>query len=155
MRGVGLIPRQVGWILTLLVLATGCGDVSSKEEIRNVQIQQSWEFQPGDTIAGHRVAGSLGDISLELNGGNVYAPFDGRVQPNTIQGCVIFSSPDVPAYVFRLCDLKQPKLGQVKQGEKIGTANFLQFAALRRQPDGKWAMVEPAGDILQRTLQPQ
>jgi hypothetical protein len=48
--------------------------------------------------------------------------------------------------------MSRPQLGEIKQGQAIGSANYLQFAALRRQPDGKWAMVEPASDILQRTL---
>jgi hypothetical protein len=98
------------------------------------------------------VAGSLGDISIQLDGAKVYAPFDGLVQPNNVGECVIFSSPDVPAYLFRLCGMSRPRLGEIKQGRAIGSANYLQFAALRRQPDGKWAMVEPASDILQRTL---
>ncbi|HEY9620874.1 MAG TPA: hypothetical protein V6C78_10915 [Crinalium sp.] len=138
--------------VTLLVLTAGCNALQSNESVRVVQIQQAWELQPGDTIAGHPVAGSLGDISIQLDGAKVYAPFDGLVQPNNVGECVIFSSPDVPAYLFRLCGMSRPRLGEIKQGRAIGSANYLQFAALRRQPDGKWAMVEPASDILQRTL---
>jgi hypothetical protein len=138
--------------VTLLVLTAGCNALQSNESVRVVQIQQAWELQPGDTIAGHPVAGSLGDISIQLDGAKVYAPFDGLVQPNNVGECVIFSSPDVPAYLFRLCGMSRPQLGEIKQGQAIGSANYLQFAALRRQPDGKWAMVEPASDILQRTL---
>ncbi len=138
--------------VALLGLTAGCSALKSDESVRVVQIQQAWELQPGDAIAGHPVAGSLGDISIELDGAKVYAPFDGLVQPNNVGECVIFSSPDVPAYLFRLCGIGRPRLGEIKQGQVIGAANYLQFAALRRQPDGKWAMVEPASDILQRTL---
>jgi hypothetical protein len=81
----------------------------------------------------------------------VYAPFAGKVEPHR-EDCVVFSSPEVPAYLLRLCGVRRPKLGQVQQGEAIASAEFLQFAALRRQPDGKWAMVEPSTDVLERTL---
>lgn len=156
MQGIWSISKKIGLILAIVLLTTACTSFSSPEEsVRTLQIQQAWELQPGDTIAGHRVAGSLGDVSIDLNGDKVYAPFDGRVQPNTIEGCIVFSSAEVPAYLFRLCGVRHPKLGEIKQGDAIGSANYLQFAALRRQPDGKWAMVEPASDILQRTLNPQ
>lgn len=141
-------------LLGLAILGAGCSTTPSVP-VRPVPVQQNWELQPGKMIGKHRVAGGLGDISIEVGGDRVYAPFDGFLQPNDIEGCFIFSSPDVPAYLFRLCGLKQPKLGQVQQGDQIGSADFLQFAALRRQPDGKWTMVEPASDVLQRTLVPQ
>lgn len=143
------------WLLIAVALsATGCSALLPADEpIQKIQIQQEWELQPGTSIAGHRIAGSLGDVTVEMKGGRIYAPFNGRVQPNDLAGCVLFSSPDVPAYVFRLCGVRRPRLGVVKQGDAIGSANFLEFAALRRQPDGKWAMVEPARDILERTLQ--
>lgn len=158
MRGISLAIskfifklRQVGLALALLLSVTGCTNRPS-EAVRAIQIYQDWELAPGDAIAGHLVLGGLGDISIELKGASVYAPFDGRVQPN-VKGCVIFSTPQIPAYLFRLCGLKRPTLGQVSQGEAIGSGNYLQFAALRRQPDGRWALVEPAVDILERTLE--
>jgi len=156
MRDIGLaiskfIFRKVSLVLALLLSIAGCTSRST-EEVRAIQIYQDWELAPGDAIAGHLVLGGLGDISIELKGDSVYAPFDGRVQPN-VKGCVIFSTPQIPAYLFRLCGLKRPTLGQVSQGEAIGSGNYLQFAALRRQPDGRWALVEPALDILERTLE--
>lgn len=151
--GFSRVVRHVVCVVVLMLLAGGCSVNNAKEPTRVVQIQQTWQMQPGDRVGGHRVAGGLGDISIELNGDSVYAPFDGRVQPN-VQGCVIFSSPDIPAYLFRMCGLKHPKLGAVEEGVAIGSANYFQFAALRKQPDGKWAMVEPARDFLERTLQP-
>lgn len=157
MRGIGSVfNRPVGVLVMLSVLAgciAGCSRPGSEEPIRTVTIQQSWELQPGDEVGGYTITGSLGDVSIALNGGTVYAPFDGRVQPNDIPNCLIYSSPEVPAYVFRLCGLESPQLGPVRQGAVIGKGKYLQFAALRRQPDGTWAMVEPSGDILQRALQ--
>jgi hypothetical protein len=156
MRDIGLaiskfIFRKLSVALALLFALTGCTN-QSPESARMIQIYQSWELEPGDAIANHRVMGGLGDISIELRGSSVYAPFDGRVQPN-VKGCVIFSTPQIPAYLFRLCGLKRPVLGPINQGEAIGSGNYLQFAALRRQPDGRWALVEPGIDILERTLE--
>jgi hypothetical protein len=154
MPGIGSVSNKLirmGWLALLLV--AGCNRFGASEPVRSLQVQQNWELQPGDTVAGYRIAGSLGDVSVELNGGTVYAPFDGKVQPNDIQGCLIYSSPEIPAYLFRLCGLRSPKLGDVKQGDAIGNGNYLQFAALRRQPEGTWAIVEPASDILERALQ--
>ncbi|NEQ31045.1 MAG: hypothetical protein F6K04_08580, partial [Leptolyngbya sp. SIO4C5] len=60
--------------------------------------------------------------------------------------------PEVPAYLFRLCGLKNARLGDIKAGNQVGTGETLQFAALRKQPDGSWALVEPAVDVLERTV---
>ncbi|MGI0489698.1 hypothetical protein ACN4EK_30130 [Pantanalinema rosaneae CENA516] len=119
----------------------------------SVQVYQQWELQPGDKIAGYRVVGGLGDISIALNGQSVYAPFYGQTQRDERQ-CVFFSSPDVPAYLFRFCGLDHPRLGNVSQGEPMGKATIVQFATLRKQPNGTWAIVEPSKRILERTLKP-
>lgn len=145
-KGLGLVM-----LLSALVLS-GCSQPNS-EPVRVLKIQQQWQLQPGDRVAEHRVAGGLGDISIELKGDSIYAPTDGKVQPN-VEGCVVFSGADIPAYVFRWCGLDRPKLGKVRQGEAIGSGDYLQFATLRRQPDGRWAMVEPATSILEKTLKP-
>ncbi|NJL88087.1 MAG: hypothetical protein HC886_22345 [Leptolyngbyaceae cyanobacterium SM1_1_3] len=121
---------------------------------RSVPVQQTWELQLGDRIAGYFVSASLGDISIELDGAKVYAPFPGDVEPTDIEYCVVFSSAEVPAYLFRLCGLRRPKLGSVSQGEAIGSGRYLHFATLRRQPDGTWAIVEPSSSVLERILQP-
>jgi hypothetical protein len=123
------------------------------EPTRSIKIQQSWQLQPGDSIGNYQIVAGLGDISIELDGGKVYAPFDGRVQPN-VRSCVLFSSPDVPAYLFRLCGLKQPRLGQVKQGDAIGSGQYLHFATLRKLPEGTWTIVEPSRSMLERLLNP-
>lgn len=120
---------------------------------RKIPIHQSWALQPGSTVGGYRVTGGLGDVSIQLGGQAARAPFDGKVQPTESQAnCVAFTSPEVPAYLFRLCGLRRPRLGYVRSGQVIGKGDILQFAAMRRQPDGTWAMVEPAVDILERTV---
>jgi hypothetical protein len=139
-------------LLGIVLLLSGCSVTPSEEPVRVLQIQQEWELQPGEDVAGHPIVGSLGDVSIDVGGDAVYAPFDGRVQPNDVESCFVYSSPEIPAYLFRLCGLRSARVGPVEQGQAIGRADQLQFAALRRQPDGTWAMIEPARDILQRTL---
>ena len=140
-------------LLSVLAIA-GCRPEPVTEAPRTLQIQQTWELQPGDAIAGYPVIGGLGDVSLNLNGDAVYAPVDGRLQPYTPE-CAIFSSAEIPIYLFRLCGLKHPQYGQLKTGEKIGSADTLNFALLnRRSEDGKWAFVEPSKQILEQMLQP-
>ncbi len=119
----------------------------------DLQLFQKWQLQPGDTIAGYTVLGGLGDISIALRGSPAYAPFDGEAQIDK-RGCVFFSTAEIPAYKFRFCGLNAPHLGQLRQGETIGKGDTMQFAALRKQPDGTWAIVEPAKGILERTLKP-
>jgi hypothetical protein len=141
-------------VVVLLLSQSGCTSDESVTLARTIQIQQTWQLQPGDSIANHSVVAGLGDISIRLNGDSVYAPFDGQVQQN-VADCILFSSPDVPAYLFRLCGLKQPKLGSVQQGDTIGSAEYVHIATLRKQPEGTWAMVEPAKDILEKLLNRQ
>ncbi|MFE4105358.1 hypothetical protein [Almyronema epifaneia] len=138
--------------ISSLLLVMGCSQAASPPA-RQVSIHQNWALQPGSEIAGYHVSGGLGDISIELRGKAVHAPFDGKVQPS-VADCVMFSSPEVPAYLFRFCGLQGTRLGEVKAGSKVGTGETLQFAALRKQPDGTWALVEPAMDVLERTVKP-
>lgn len=150
-----------GWVskhglgaVIALVTSISCAVVPVKPEPpRTVKIQQDWQLKPGDRIGEYEIAAGLGDISIELNGGRVYAPFNGRIQPN-IRNCVLFSSPDVPAYLFRLCGLNRPRVGQVKQGDAIGSGSYLHFATLRKLPEGTWTIVEPSRSILERVLNP-
>lgn len=135
-----------------LFIATGCSaNQPPPEPVRTIEIQQSWELQPGDAVGNHTVVAGLGDISIQLTGETVYAPFDGIVQPNS-ESCVLFSSPEVPAYLFRLCGLDNPNIGEIAEGSAIGSGDYLHFATLRKQPDGTWTMVEPARNILERIL---
>lgn len=143
--------RVMGAIACLMALS-GCRSMAELPT-RTIAIQQNWQLQPGATVAGLQVQGGLGDISIELAGGKVYAPFAGQVQPGTHQ-CLLFSSPEVPAYLLRFCGLSHLTSGSVQQGDAIAWGNTLQVAALRKQPDGQWAMVEPSVNILERSLNP-
>ncbi|ASC71280.1 hypothetical protein XM38_022320 [Halomicronema hongdechloris C2206] len=87
-----------------------------------------------------------------MQGDTVRAPFDGLVQPHR-PGCVIYSSPEVPAYVFRICGLSQSEVGPITAAKPLGRGQTVQFAALRRQPDGTWAIVEPAVDVLEQMVE--
>jgi hypothetical protein len=145
--------------LVVMALLGGCtatlnsalSSALNPEPPLEIQLYQRWELQPGDTLSGYTVLGGLGDITLALNGKPIYAPFDGKTQWDA-RRCIIFSTPEVPAYLFRLCGLNQPKLGAIAQGDPLGTATILQFAALRKQANNQWAMVEPSKTILQRAL---
>ncbi|MGB3308313.1 MAG: hypothetical protein WA939_07000 [Nodosilinea sp.] len=145
-------------VLTLLLLGGvwGCSSPSADPGPRNVTLSQQWALQPGDRLAGYQVQSSLGDITLALRGKRVFMPFDGQVQPaeGNADLCVILSSPDVPAYLFRLCGLRQVKLGDRVQGDPIGSGDSISFATLRRQADGTWAMVEPAKEMIEQFLDP-
>jgi hypothetical protein len=138
----------------LLVCVAGCTPQPVAEQPLDVQLFQSWELQPGDVVAGYAVTGGLGDISIALKGNSIYAPYEGRLQPNK-PGCVLFSSADVPNYLLRLCGMKNPQFGLRKAGEAIGIAEALQFALLNKRADGQWALVEPSKQILQQMLQPR
>ncbi len=144
------ITWQVG-LTVLLLLMGGCIPTAQPPPTLNLKLYQQWELQPGDQISGRTILGGLGDISVDLNGGPVFAPFDGKTELDQ-RRCVIFSSLQVPAYLFRLCGLSSPRLGELRQGEAIGTGQILQFATLRQQSNGTWAIVEPTKSILERTL---
>ncbi|MEL6384342.1 MAG: hypothetical protein AAFQ89_18170 [Cyanobacteria bacterium J06626_18] len=140
-------------ILLPFVMGIGACSFAATAKVpnRKITLHQEWALQPGSQVGEYPVVGGLGDVSIELDGSAVKAPFDGKVQP-TDHNCVAFSSPEVPAYLFRLCGIKRPQLGSVDAGEVIGRGEVLQFAAMRRQPDGSWAMVEPAVEVLEKTV---
>jgi hypothetical protein len=152
MKGwVGLGRRSLE---VVIVLCASCSTLpTTPEPPRTIQIQQDWQLQPGDQIGEYQIAAGLGDISIELDNRKVYAPFDGRVQPN-VRGCVLFSSPDVPAYLFRMCGLTQPRFGAIDEGDPIGSGQYLHFATLRKLPEGTWTIVEPSRSILEKLLSP-
>ncbi len=148
------ILTRLGWLMGLFPLAlAGCFAGNQVVPPLEVKLHQQWQLQPGDRIGNYPVLGGLGDISIGLNRQSVYAPFRGRAQPSQA-ACVLFSSPDVPAYLFRFCGLENPRLGSVSAGDRLGRAQTLQFATLRKQPNGTWAIVEPSRQILERILQP-
>lgn len=136
------------------LLMTSCQSANPQAQPRPLQVQQNWELQPGQMVAGHKIVAGLGDITVSLDGGAAYAPFPGEVDAIAEDDCVVYSSPEIPAYLFRLCGLRRPRFGSLKAGQKIGSGQYLHFAALRRQPDGTWVIVEPALDILEQMLSP-
>ncbi|MBX2862303.1 MAG: hypothetical protein KTR27_02005 [Leptolyngbyaceae cyanobacterium MAG.088] len=140
--GLGLLSFPLG-------LMGGCAHSTPAPRVLN--FHQSWSLPVGTEIAGYQVSSSLGDISLNLDGDTVRMPFNGTIEP-TEMDCVLVSSDDVPAYLFRLCGLSRTKFGPRQQGQTIGRANHLIFAMLRREPDGTWAMVEPSTQFIEQLL---
>jgi hypothetical protein len=151
-----LIRRWLVWggIISFLGGIVGCAGQPAETPARNVNLYQEWDLQPGDNLSGYQVQSGLGDIAIDLKGKPLFMPFDGEIQPEDGNEdlCVILSSPDVPAYLFRICGVRQPKLGVRNQGETIGSGRVVAFAAMRRQADGTWAMVEPAKEMLAQFL---
>ena len=139
-------------MVMMIVAIAGCTPKPVTEQPMDVPLYQNWELQPGDVVAGYPVTGGLGDLSVDVKGNTVYAPYPGRLQPHKAD-CVVFSSADVPNYLLRLCGLKKPEFGVRQAGEAIGTADVLQFAVLNKRPDGLWALVEPSKQLLQQMLQ--
>ena len=147
-----LLNSAIAFVMLGLV-SVGCTTVSSPQVRRTLELEQQWQVQPGDTISGHPVMGGLGDISLAVNGQEIYAPLDGKLQPYNAN-CVVFSSEELPIYLFRFCGLKSPKWGQKRSGDRLGKADMLNLAILNRRPNGKWAFVEPSKGIVEQILTP-
>ncbi len=125
----------------------------SAPQPRSIALEQQWVLNPGDDISGSLVSGSLGDISLVLKRGiRVKAPFDGLIEPSELEGCDFYSTPEIPAYLFRLCGLRQVSYGEVKEGRALGKGSYISFATLRKQPDGTWIIVEPARGVLEKAI---
>ncbi|MGF1520846.1 MAG: hypothetical protein ACFBSF_00820 [Leptolyngbyaceae cyanobacterium] len=158
-----LAPQPVQrWLKASLLISLGIGLSSSLTGCRSqaianprrIAIEQTWELAPGDSIEGFSVAAGLGDISIHMRGKPIHAPFQGDVELAAMgENCIFFSSPEVPAYLFRYCGLRRPQVGSVSAGQAIGNANFLHFATLRRQPEGTWVIVEPSKNVLERSLE--
>ncbi|MBW4459328.1 MAG: hypothetical protein KME47_03685 [Nodosilinea sp. WJT8-NPBG4] len=136
----------------LLLGLSGCGRLTPTVP-RQIVLKQAWEIESGDRVAGQLVTGSLGDISIRLQGARLRAPFTGQVEL-AAKGfnCIYFSSPEVPAYLFRYCGVSHPHVGPIEAGDVMGRGRYIHFATLRRQPDGSWAMVEPSDRVLERSL---
>ena len=141
--------KRIGLWLSLAGLSFGCG--RSAPIPRSLNLHQSWSLSIGTEIGGYAVSSGLGDISLDLGGDAVRMPFDGMVEP-TDSDCVIVSSGDVPAYLFRLCGLSRKRFGVRQKGQVIGRTGHLVFAMLRREPDGTWAMVEPSAEFIEQLV---
>jgi hypothetical protein len=149
------LRRRYGLLGLMLLLSalglSGCG-AKAEPQAKAITLQQQWALNPGDEIAGSLVAGSLGDISILLKNNKVTAPFEGELAPSEIKQCALYSTPEIPAYLFRLCGLKSFEYGELKAGKLIGKGDYLSFATLRRQPDGTWIIVEPAKSVLEKLL---
>ena len=91
-------------------------------------------------------------VSLHLKKPKVQAPFDGELSPSESEQCGLYSTPDIPAYLFRLCGLNSFRFGSVNAGQVMGKGKYLSFATLRKQPDGTWIIVEPASSVLEKIL---
>ncbi len=124
----------------------------------SINIAQDWQLHPGDTIAGYKVAGGIGDIAIELQSGSwpmggatVHAPFNGRVRIDQRQ-CLYYTAPAIPDQMLRLCGLSSPHLGPIAAPQAIGQGRSLQLATLRKQSTGKWAIVEPDKTLIEKLL---
>ncbi|MGD1906840.1 MAG: hypothetical protein ACFB0C_12705 [Leptolyngbyaceae cyanobacterium] len=140
------------WLMGLGVsLIASCGWRQPAVEPLTIQVYQDWQLSYGDTLGGYPIRGGLGDVALDLAGDRVYMPFNGEVFPAESQdsGCVYISSAEVPAYLFRICGLGRPNLGALSEGDAIGRGQVLVFSTLRKQPDGTWALVEPAPEFIE------
>ncbi|MBE9031067.1 hypothetical protein IQ266_15135 [filamentous cyanobacterium LEGE 11480] len=165
------MPGLISWcskttsILLLTVGLCSCSPPKSNHKI-TIQVFQDWQLKPGDKIAGYAVTGGLGDISIDVQGQTIYAPFDGVAKTDK-QGCLFYRSAEIPAYMFRLCGIsgggwigqtlgqfRQLQLGPIKSGAVLGHAKTLQFATLRKQTNGKWAIVEPDKSFIESLLKP-
>lgn len=146
-KGIGL---AIGF--SILILLPACRPVA-RPTPRQITLQRTWELNPGDEIEGYQVAASLGDVTIALNGHALRAPFSGEVElAASGVRCIYFSTPEIPAYLFRFCGLRRLHLGQIDPGEVIGRGEYVHFATLRRQPDGSWTFVEPSRSVLERAL---
>jgi hypothetical protein len=138
--------------LSLMIGLVGCSSIAPVVP-RQIVLKQTWEIESGDRVAGQIVTGSLGDISVQLKGARLRAPFDGQVElASKGYQCIYFSTAEVPAYLFRYCGVKRPRLGPIQTGAVMGRGRIVHFATLRRQPDGAWALVEPSDRVLERSL---
>ena len=150
-RSFVVLVRSIGWMAMTSVFLASCNQATDADNNIKLQVYQKWQLQAGEAVKGHTVLAGLGDISIALDGKPVYAPFDGRAQKDQ-RDCLIFSTPDVPAYLFRLCGLSDLRLGDRQQGEPMGSGAMVHFATLRKQPDGTWAIVEPSRPIIEKIL---
>ena len=150
-RGFGIWYQHWGRIVGVTAFALLAGCQRGEVPLRNLQVHQGWALQVGSQVAGYRISSGLGDITLDLAGDTIQMPFNGEVQP-TQGDCVLLSSAEVPAYLFRLCGVQQAKLGLRSQSQPIGKAERLVFATLRKQPDGTWVLVEPSTQFITRLV---
>jgi hypothetical protein len=135
-----------------------------QQQIREIEVQQTWGMPAGVQIGKYRIASGLGDISLEMEGTS-FAPIDGWNEGDFVlisQGnlqrnqddCTIFSSPQMPAYLLKLCGLKHKNTGRIEQGKPLGkTDGYLHISLLsyRKADRGRatWVYVSPSAQLLE------
>jgi len=109
----------------------------------------------------------LGDISLEFKG-IVKAPLAGLVESEFVlvtkedliagtKDCIIFSSPQMPAYLLKICGLTGRNLGSVDRGSPIGETSgklhisLLSFRKVANQTN-KWIYVSPSKTLIEKLV---
>lgn len=140
-------------LLLAILLGSETYENHSPTHFTSVEIEQAWALEPGDLLGHYSISSGLGDVVIELGGAPLYMPMAGEIQPLNPR-CSLFSSPELPAYRLRLCGLSQVKSGLLREGVVFGRGDRVALALLRRQPQGTWAMVEPATSILEQFLTP-
>lgn len=145
----------------------GDSSKSHQPKRKQIEIQKVWGIEAGKVIAGQRVIGGLGDISLEFKG-IVKAPLTGYVEgefvlvtdDDLIEGtrdCIIFSSPQMPAYLLKICGLTKRNLGSVDRGSPIGETggklhiSLLSFRRVANQTN-KWIYVSPSETLIEKLV---
>ncbi len=109
--------------------------LSAAAKPMKIQTYQKWELQRGDRVHNQPVVSALGDLAIETNGKPTYAPMNGEAKRDQT-GCVLFSGTELPGYLFRFCGLTTAKVGTLRKGQVMGTADLLVFATFRKQSNG-------------------
>ncbi|WP_017661921.1 hypothetical protein [Baaleninema simplex] len=136
--------------------------------VSEVTVASDVSIAAGDEIAERRVVAAFGELSLRTSG-KVFAPFDGWangqlvfVTDGTLRSmpsdCTVFSSPQIPNYLLRLCGLGRRHLGYRRLGEALGRADgYLHVTLLtyRTEESGDlWVYVPPAASLVQHLFDP-
>lgn len=136
-------------------------------KLKQIEIKRVWQIQAGEYISGHRVIGGLGDISLEYDG-SVKAPVAGVVDSEFVlvsdsdliagtRDCVIFSSPQIPAYLLKICGLTERNIGPVDYDSPIGKADgslHLSLLSFRKDANqtSNWIYVSPSSKLIEQLV---
>lgn len=144
------------------------GKPRQQRAIEQVELETTWGVRAGEEIGRFPVVSGLGDISIRFDG-EVVAPFDGLVRDQFVlisdgvltrnnRDCVLFVSPQTPAYLSKICGLDRHYSGHVEQGDAIGSSDGYVHIALfsyRRQTEDQlsWVYVSPSAEFLNRLVQ--
>jgi hypothetical protein len=133
-----------------------------RQDHLEIDLKQNWGIAQGSTMAGHRVIGGLGGLSIASDG-PVYAPVAGTVYRQLTfitngqlsqgsQDCVVLGSEQVPAYLVQLCGVSRLQTGTVTAGQRIGRATGYLHVAVLRQDGAQWMFVPPAPELFEPLL---